>query len=139
MSSLDECGGQFTIIVNLAVEDYPDRAILVGEGLVAGIEVDDAEASHPDTQRCGRVDATSVRAPSCQRLAHLAQHFAICGGRIRTAKDAENTAHLREPRSVASEERATAVFTHLSAYCACGLRAPHRCDDTRTSSTNARC
>src|SRR5437773_6881807 len=81
MSSLDECGGQFTIIVNLAVEDYPDRAILVGEGLVAGIEVDDAEASHPDTQRCGRVDATSVRAPGSQRLAHLAEHFAICGGR----------------------------------------------------------
>jgi len=43
----DQGLAQGAVVVDFAVEDDPERAIFVGDGLVAGFEVDDAEAAQP--------------------------------------------------------------------------------------------
>ena len=43
-----EVAPQFLIVVNLAVEDDPNGAILIRNRLVTSVQIDDAEAAHPD-------------------------------------------------------------------------------------------
>ena len=43
-----ELGADVGEVVDLAVEDDPDRAVLVGERLIAGREIDDAQAAMPE-------------------------------------------------------------------------------------------
>jgi hypothetical protein len=51
VSLLLELGAQGRVVVDLAVEDGPDGAVLVGEGLVAGGEVDNGEAAMAEKRR----------------------------------------------------------------------------------------
>ena len=53
-----ELGAQLAEVVDLAVEDDADRAVLVEDRLVAARQVDDRQAAHPQG------DARGVETPS---------------------------------------------------------------------------
>ena len=67
---------QSKIVVDLAVEDGPDRPVLVAHRLVAGVEVDDREApvAEPTETVGGAPLAFSVRPPPADRREHLPRH-----------------------------------------------------------------
>ena len=44
-----ELGAEFAVVVNLAVEHEPDRAIFVVDRLLPRGQVDDAQPPHPET------------------------------------------------------------------------------------------
>jgi len=49
------------MVVDFAVENNPDRAVFVAEGLVAGREIDNTKPSHADSNGSGRIDSLVVR------------------------------------------------------------------------------
>lgn len=61
---------QFLEIVDLSVEDYPERAVLVGDGLVAGGEVYDGEPAHGEAHVLALVVALVVRAAVDEQVVH---------------------------------------------------------------------
>ena len=62
---------QLAVVVDLAVEDDHDRAVLVGDRLVAGREVDHAQALDAEPGAVGREDAPLVGAAMLEARAHL--------------------------------------------------------------------
>src|SRR2546426_3316086 len=65
-----ELPAQFAKVVDLSVEDDPDRAILVMNRLVAGRQVDDAEASHAERHTLVHQQPLIVWAAMTNRLTH---------------------------------------------------------------------
>ena len=61
---------ELPIIVDLAVEDDPDRPILVRNRLMAAGDVDDAEPAHPEAHGAVHVDAFVVGTPVNDGLTH---------------------------------------------------------------------
>ena len=57
-----ELAAQLAEVVDLAVEDDPDRAVLVVDRLVAGREVDDAQPAHAERHALVHPHALIVRA-----------------------------------------------------------------------------
>jgi hypothetical protein len=70
MSALLKFPTQFLEVVYLAVEDDPDRLILVVDGLVATGKVDDAQATHAYLRLPVGIDALVVGAAMHDQLAH---------------------------------------------------------------------
>src|SRR6266699_2531810 len=72
-----EFSAQDEIVVDLAVEDGPDRPVLVAHRLVAGMQVDDGEApvTEPAEIVGGAPLAFSVRSPPADRSQHLPRHI----------------------------------------------------------------
>ena len=64
---------QLAVVVDLAVEDDRDRAVLVEDRLVAGGEVDHAQALDPEPHPGVDVDSARVRAAVLERGAHALQ------------------------------------------------------------------
>ncbi len=71
---------QRLVVVDLAVVDDDDRAILVVERLLAGREVDDREAAMAERHTGLEVHAVSIRAPVGDRVVH-AQREPPCPAR----------------------------------------------------------
>src|SRR6266853_1656526 len=73
MSPPFEFGAQDAVVVDLAVEDGPDRPVLVAHRLVAGMQVDDGEApvAEPAETVGGAPLPFPVRPPSADRRQHL--------------------------------------------------------------------
>jgi len=85
-----ELGAKLDVVVDLPVADAHDLAGLVGDGLVAGLEVDDREPSHRERHGAGREAALTVRAAvphQLDRVERLGRGPAPRGG------DAEDPAH----------------------------------------------
>ena len=61
------------VVVELAVLDRPDRAVLVREGLVPALDVDDAEAACTDRRARRDVRAAVVRATVRHRVGHAVE------------------------------------------------------------------
>src|ERR1700722_6681528 len=61
---------QFPVVVDFAVEDDPDRAILVVDWLVPGREIDDAEPPHAERDAGVHPDTLVVRAAMADDGAH---------------------------------------------------------------------
>ncbi len=70
MSLRDQVAPEFLIVVDLAVENHPDSLILVGDWLVAAVEIDDAEAAHPNGAASLDVEAFIVGSPMPNLIAH---------------------------------------------------------------------
>ena len=83
---------QRLVVVDLAVEDGHERAVLVGDRLMAALDVDDAQAAHAQPHVVVEVKALVVRASVAQHLGH-APHDALVG----PAHHAADAAHLRGP------------------------------------------
>src|SRR6266849_2080622 len=55
-----EIPAEIVEVVDLPVEDDPDRTVLVANGLIAGMQVDDAEPSHAQADPRAHVHASGV-------------------------------------------------------------------------------
>ncbi len=85
-----ELGAQLDVVVDLPVADADDLAGLVGDRLVAGLEVDDREPPHRERDRAGREAPLAVRAAvphQLDRVERLGRRPAPRRG------DAEDPAH----------------------------------------------
>src|SRR5688572_9880579 len=67
-----EVAAQLPVVVDLAVEDDPDRAVLVRDRLLAAFEIDDAEAPHAERDAFADVDAFLIGAAVHDGPAHPA-------------------------------------------------------------------
>ena len=65
-----EIAPQLLVVVDLAVEDDPDRAVLVRDRLVAAVEIDDAEAAHAERDAVADVHTLIVGAAMRHGAAH---------------------------------------------------------------------
>ena len=77
------------VVVDLAVEDQPERVVLVGHRLVAGGEVDDAETAEPEADGVvrGDVEAVGVGAAVGDGGGHGAQLALVDARAVRAERD----------------------------------------------------
>ena len=92
-----ELGADLGEVVDLAVEDDPDRAVLVRQRLIAGRKVDDAETTVAEADALADVEPVGVGAAVRDDARHRGEAFTIdriCRVEIEFAGDA---AHVRKP------------------------------------------
>src|SRR5450432_1485037 len=87
----DQLCAQRLVIVDLAVEDHPERAVLIRNGLMAGAEVNDAETAHADGAAAFDMEAFVVRTAMANPVAHAFYEFEP--GRTVAPDVACNSAH----------------------------------------------
>src|SRR5258705_6469069 len=93
MPPSDQVGSELPVVVDLAIEDDPDAAVLVADGLVAAREVDDAEAAHPHAEGTGQVASSAVRAAVDQDVGHPLQDIGVNRPLSLSAERAVDTTH----------------------------------------------
>ena len=81
------------VVVDLAIEDDLDRAVLVSDGLVTAPDVDDREPSHSEAHTGCDVGAPVIRPPVCDRVAHRLHRGGADIARERPAGKARYAAH----------------------------------------------
>ena len=93
VTACDQSLPQFAMVVDLAINDDLDDAILVADGLVARGKVDDAQSAHADTHRALRIDALIVRSPMGNDFAHSPQGDSFCPGVPAELENSSNSTH----------------------------------------------
>ncbi len=87
-----EPGPQLAEVVDLAVENDRDAAVLVEDRLVAARQVDDRQPPHPERDRSVDEIACIVGAAMRHRIAH-ADDVRLRGGRAAQTDDPGDAAH----------------------------------------------
>src|ERR1700722_10017258 len=77
MSARFELRAQVGVVVDFAVEDDPDGSVFVTQRLLAGGEIDNAQATHTQRGRTVDADAFIIGATVGNSIAHSPQDFAI--------------------------------------------------------------
>ena len=90
----DEPLPQLLVIIDFAIKNHPHGAVFVRERLVAGREIDDAEAPHADAAASLDADALIVRTAVPDGLAHRFDD--LCLGVPLAQEKARNSAHIRD-------------------------------------------
>src|SRR3990172_8764586 len=90
MAAAGELLAQRAVVVDLAVQDEPQRAVFVGERLLAAFEVDDAQAAEAQAGVGAREEAVAVRAAVAEGGRHPAEER-----RVVEAREAADAAHGR--------------------------------------------
>src|SRR5688572_23530266 len=93
-----EIAAQLAVVVDLAVEDNPDRPVFVRDRLMTAFEVDDAQAAHAERHAIAEIDPFVVRTAVHDRGAHAADIRLGYRGSI-PAHDSGNAAHRYFPPS----------------------------------------
>jgi hypothetical protein len=88
----DEVFAELEVVVDFAVEDDLDAAVLVAEGLGAAAEVDDAEAAVAEGDGAVTVVAEAVGAAVLEGVAHPGHEVRVGGTEI-ARYIARNAAH----------------------------------------------
>jgi len=88
MSSLDKVLPEFTVVVDLTVEDDTDRFVFVEDRLITPCDIDDREPPHPQGDMPVVINPFIVRAAVKNGPAHHRQK-----GRIRPARNSDDSAH----------------------------------------------
>ena len=92
MPAAREIPPQLSIVVDLPVQYDPDGAILVADWLIAGLQVDHAQATHAERHAGANVGPARIRAAVDHGAAHRLQlrqfHAAVT-----QADDARNATH----------------------------------------------
>ena len=86
-----ELGAQLAVVVDLAVVDEPDGLVLVGDGLVAAVAVDDAQAAVAEADGRASRRSRRRRARGARGGGHAPEKLPV--GR---AGEAEDAAHARD-------------------------------------------
>jgi hypothetical protein len=81
------------VIVDFTIEDNPNRAVLIADGLVAGDQVNDAQAPHSESDAAVRVNTLIVRTAMSHRGTHPAQDVLANRGLFPELHDARNSTH----------------------------------------------
>jgi hypothetical protein len=77
-SALEICA-QLLVVVDLPVEDDDDRAILVEDRLIAGVEIDHAKSLNPEADTTAVVRPARIRATMLERRAHPCDEPSVDG------------------------------------------------------------
>ena len=88
-----ELGAKLREVVDLTVENDPDRTIFIKNGLMAAAQIDDAEAAHAESHTIFDVDALIIRSAMHDFFTHLMDGFFTCSECLIRACDTCNTAH----------------------------------------------
>src|SRR5262249_5900382 len=109
MASREEPLAQFLEVVNLAVEDHPDRAVFVDDRLTARGQINDREPPHSQRDVLFEIEAFVVGPAVNDRRRHRARSPFI--SRLRSIKPvlvkidkSENPAHLKKVVTYVSRE-----------------------------------
>src|SRR5438093_12396787 len=65
------------VVVELAVEDHPDRLGFIGDGLLAGLHVDDRQSTHPQPYAIVEINPYAIRTPMRQEGAHPSHEILV--------------------------------------------------------------
>src|SRR5215813_12839022 len=85
---------QFGKVVNLAVEDHPDRAVLVADRLTARGQVDDRKPPHPHRDVLFEIESFIVGPAMHDGRSHGARSLVISRSSQVSINESENTAHF---------------------------------------------
>jgi len=92
MSPTEQLLPEFQVVEDLAIERNPQGTVLVGHGLVAAGEIDDAEAGVRQTYAILRMKSSIVRSAMRQHPDHPPKGFGSDGSPIKIVQPC-NTAH----------------------------------------------
>ena len=70
MATLFKLTSQFTVVVNFPVKSNPNRAVLIGHGLMTATEVYDGKAAMAKSDRIADPSSGIIRTSMCKSLAH---------------------------------------------------------------------
>ena len=87
---------QFAVVVDLAVENDPGGAILVVNGLLPALQIDDREASHAQPDGIVEVEAVVVWSPMTNGGAHP-RHEGLVNSQTIVSNYANNSTHKKKP------------------------------------------
>jgi hypothetical protein len=97
MATAEQIATELAVIVNLAIQQHPDRAIFVADRLPASGNVDNAEAAMTEANTGANIDAVVVRPAMPKRVRHAADRCLRNGGVAVSDEDTANSTHLSAP------------------------------------------
>src|SRR6185437_2035197 len=93
MSSGFEIRAQLLMVVNFTVKDDPNVFVFIGEGLMPGLEVDDAKPAHGEADASFDEEPAIVRATMNDLIIHGSQAFTLNSRVALRQKDSANSTH----------------------------------------------
>ena len=93
MPAARQLTAQLPEIVDLAVTDEPERPVLVGDGLMPALDVDDGQAPHPEQHLPVEMKAVVVRSPVDGDVAHPTMHVLVGTRSLGEGNESVDTAH----------------------------------------------
>src|SRR4051812_20349260 len=108
---------QLTKVIDLAVKDQLDHAILVGHRLVAAGQIDNRQAAHSHTNMLADIKAIAIRPTMMDRMIHSLDQAALNRARPIGMQMPTDTAH-RYTTSFGSAAQVRIVsWRNISMYC----------------------
>lgn len=107
-----QVGAKFLIIVDFSVEHDPQGAVLIGNGLMAGVEIDNAQTAHPDTAAAIDMVALVIRTAMPDLIAHGSQSSQLRG--LVTKQDSGDPTHTASSLSQTSGYNISYVVNRAS-------------------------
>jgi hypothetical protein len=68
---------QFLVVVDFSIAHNRDRAIFIGNGLIAGLQVDDAQSAEAETDTWFNKVPVSIRSTVGHRVRHAMKHVPV--------------------------------------------------------------
>ena len=93
MASGFEISTQLLMVVDFAVKDDPDVFVFVGQGLMPGLEVDDAKPAHGKADASFHEETAIIRTAMNDLIIHGSQAFALNPRVALCQKDSANSTH----------------------------------------------
>ena len=93
MAPRQEVRAQIAIVIDFTVEGNPDGLVLVGDGLVAARQINDAQAPVPQAQRAVQVKALVVRPTMRHRVRSALERDRISRLARTEIENSTNAAH----------------------------------------------
>jgi hypothetical protein len=84
---------QFLVVIEFAVVDDPDVILFVADGLMAGLDIDDAQAAHSQADVSFYEKTIVVRPAMDNLLVHVGKRLPLCPASI-GVKNPANSAHI---------------------------------------------
>jgi hypothetical protein len=92
-----EIFSQILVVINFAVEDDPDVSVFIAQGLMSGLNVNDAEAAHRQPDVLFDKEAIIVRAAVDDLLVHSGEQVTIYMPGPLGMKDTADSTHGYTP------------------------------------------
>ena len=96
MSASFQAFAQLLMVIEFAVVDDPDVVLFVADGLVAGLDVNDAQPAHGEADASFDEETIIVRSAMNDLLVHTGERFPLCPASI-GIENAANSAHTYTP------------------------------------------
>jgi len=126
MAAREQLWAEFSVVVNFPVEYDPERAILVGKRLMAGLEVDDAKTAHREAGavegECSSIIGTAMNDLPVHSMQGGIVGRAI-GFKVKDAADAAHSKSLRAARGASELRRIAVPFERLRDDLSHGVKA----------------